>query len=176
MDEAARARRDLVALLRRAHAGERAAFHAYAGHWRAVTAPDEREAIQRIAAEEVAHRAGVREMLAVLGAAPAPWREVAMLAVGVCIGLLCRLGRLAGPLGWYAAMDGAGRLEAGNVGEYVTAARLAHAAGASLLAPALLHMAAVEHAHEAWFHARCASHPLSRWAPGWRRPLPLPAP
>ena len=32
--------------------------------------------------------------------------------IGVTIGLVCRLGWFGGPFGYYAGMDGAGRLEA----------------------------------------------------------------
>ena len=109
-------------------------------------------------------------MLGELGAGPSAWRELLLLLVGVTIHVLCRLGAWSGPFGWYAAMDGAGRLEAGNVQEYVTAAELARDAGAPAYVAPLLHMALVEWEHERYFHERCAGHWLSRAAPGWRRP------
>lgn len=169
-EEIAAAEAALIELLQRAHAGERAAYHAYEGHWRSVWSREERERIQAISQEELEHRRDVGAMLGELGAGPAPWRERALLLIGVVIRVLCRLGGWTGPIGWYAAMDGAGRLEAGNVHEYVSAATLARAAGREAYVAPLLHMAQVEFEHEVYFHERCASHWLSRVAPGWRRP------
>ncbi|MEZ6189155.1 MAG: ferritin-like domain-containing protein [Planctomycetota bacterium] len=168
------ARARLTALLRRAHAGERAAFHAYAGHRRAVWRAEQRARIAVIAAEELEHRRDVGVMLAELGAGPAPWRERVFLLIGLVIHVLCRLGAWTGPLGWYAAMDGAGRLEARNVEEYVVAARHARDAGRAAWVAPLLHMARVEWEHERTFHAYCAGHWLSRVAPGWARPAEPP--
>jgi len=166
----AKARDRLVRLLRAAHSGERAAYHAYVGHWRSVADPEQLAAIKRIAAEELEHRREVGQMLAGLGAAPSAWREPVFLLIGVTIGWLCRLGSWFGRLGWYAGMDGAGRIEARNVHEYVTAAELAQAAGQEALIPSLQAMAVVEWEHEVYFYERCQSSRLSRWAPGWRRP------
>jgi hypothetical protein len=170
MDPEARAKAKLIALLQRAYSGERAAFHAYEGHWRSVRDPAEAARIKAIAAEEVDHRERVGAMLEALGAQPGRVRECVFLLIGLVIRLLCRVGGWFGGLGWYAAMDGAGRLEAGNVGEYVTAAELARAAGLAAFAPDLMHMAFVEWEHEVFFFERCASHGLSRYAPSWTRP------
>ena len=160
------ARARLVRLMQLAHAGERAAAHAYQGHWRAVSDPRQRVAIQVIEAEEWEHRAVVLNILHALGAEPQPWREVFMGALGRVIGWSCFVG------GWYAPMYGAGKLEAQNVSEYVTAAQLAIAAGESRFLPALRKMAAVEVQHEAWFRAQCASHWLVKWIPLWSQPAP----
>src|SRR5262245_47820321 len=101
---AARARRQLIALLRLAYSGELAAAIAYAGHWRSVRDPEERRAIRAIEAEERAHRARVGEMLAALGARARFWRELRMRLTGLLIAGLCFLG------GWYVPMYGAGRI------------------------------------------------------------------
>lgn len=164
------AKQALVNLLRRAHAGERAAYHAYEGHWRSAWNADERTRIKAIAAEESDHRQDVGKMLSELGAGPSPWRERIFLLIGVTIHVLCRIGGWTGPIGWYASMDGAGRLEAGNVHEYVTAANLARDAGFAGYVGPLLHMAHVEWEHEVYFYERCASHWLFKIAPGWKRP------
>lgn len=158
------ARVRLVRLMQLAHAGERAAAHAYQGHWRAVSDPTQRAAIRAIEVEEWEHRALVLHILHELGAEPQPWREVFMGAVGRVIGWSCFVG------GWYAPMYGAGKLEAQNVFEYVTAAQLAVAAGESRFLPTLRQMAAVEVQHEAWFRAQCASHWLVKWVPLWPQP------
>ena len=168
--ERALAKVELIQLLQRAHAGERAAYHAYEGHWRSAWKPEERARIKDIATEELEHRRDVGMMLSELGAGPAPWREGALLLIGLVIRVLCQIGGWTGPIGWYASMDGAGRLEAENVHEYVSAATLAQAAGRDDYVAPLLHMAQVEFDHEVYFWERCQSHWLAKVAPGWRRP------
>lgn len=173
------ARAALIHLLQRAHAGERAAWHAYYGHAKSVWNKAEREEITAIKDSEWEHRDGVHAMLRSLEAAPSAWRNALMLAIGTVIHLLCRLGAWSGPIGWYASMDGAGRLEAQNVHEYVDAAVLARQAGRDDLVPELMHMAEVEWEHERFFYEHCAGHWLHRFAPKWPRPGPrptLPAP
>ena len=156
------ARQRLIRLLQLAHAGERAAAHAYRGHWRSLAPGEQREAIRVIEDEEWQHRALVGGILAQLGAAPQPWRETLMGAVGTVLGWSCFVG------GWFAPMYGAGKLEAQNVDEYTTAAGLAAAAGEPQHVAPLLAMAAVERQHEQWFRARCEGHWLARVVPLWR--------
>jgi len=171
MPAAPDALRQLVRALQRAHGGELAAALAYDGHAASVRDPAERAVLVRMAAEERAHRARAGAILTELGARPVRWRELAGAAVGRTVAVACRLGALLPVVGWYAAMDGAGRFEAKGVAEYARAARLAEAAGRADLAGDLLAMARSEHAHERWFRARCAESPvLHRLLPGWRRP------
>jgi demethoxyubiquinone hydroxylase (CLK1/Coq7/Cat5 family) len=149
-----------------AHAGEQAAALAYAGHWRSSRG-EERERIRSIEEDEWRHRAGVARMLASLGAAPSPLRELRSLAVGRALGALCRFA------GWLAPMYAAGRLERANVCAYDEAACLAEGCGHRELAPELREMAAVERDHEVYFRAKVLAHPLSRLLRPWR-PLPSP--
>ena len=159
---AARARRQLVVLLRQAYSGELAAAIAYAGHWRSVRDPAERRAIRDIEAEERAHRARVGEILAALGARARWWREVRMWLTGILIAGLCFLG------GWYVPMYGAGRIERENIREYEAAARLALLAGFAAWAGELLTMAEVEWDHEQYFRAKVRGHRLHRLLPAWQ--------
>ena len=159
------ARKNLVRLLQLAHAGERAAAHAYRGHWRSLPAGDEREAIRTIENEEWEHRRVVLAILHDLGAKPQPVREFLMGSLGLVLGALCHVS------GWFAPMYGAGKLEAQNVNEYTTAGDLARAAQLTHHIPALLLMAAVEREHEIWFRLRCQSHWLARIIPLWRVPM-----
>jgi demethoxyubiquinone hydroxylase (CLK1/Coq7/Cat5 family) len=163
------ARRRLIALLRLAHAGERAAAFAYAGHRRSVRDHEEQAAIARIEREEWDHRACIAGMLAELGAAPSGLREPVMATIGRTLGLLCHLS------GWLAPMYGAGWIERRNVWEYVVAARHARDAGEWQLVEPLLAMAEVEHDHEAYFRAKVRSHRLARWIPLWAELPPKPA-
>jgi demethoxyubiquinone hydroxylase (CLK1/Coq7/Cat5 family) len=156
----------LLRLLRAAHAGERAAALAYAGHWRSSGAEDERAAIRDIEAEEWAHRARVGEMIAELGGRPAPLREAVFNVIGHTLGLLCHLsGRLC-------PLYGAGWIERRNIQEYVDASRLAIAAGRLDLADELMGMARVEWDHEQWFRAKVQAHRLARFIPLWSAPPP----
>jgi rubrerythrin len=152
-------RAKLIALLKLAHAGERAAELAYAGHWRSCSDPIERDAIHRIMEEEIAHRACVGRMLAGLGATPAPARERVMALIGGTLGPLCHA------TGWLLPMLGAAILETRNVKEYDDAAAFAEQCGELALVPELRRMADVELEHESWFKERVRSHPIGRHLP-----------
>ena len=161
----ATARDRLIAILRLAYSGERAAGYAYRGHWHSVREPAERDRIRAIEEEEWHHRRLVGEMLQALGAPPLPVRELRALLVGRVLGALCHAA------GWFAPMYGAGRLERRNVGEYEDAARHARECGHEELVDCLLGMAEVEWDHEAYFRERVLGHPLERLIPVWA-PLP----
>ena len=158
------AKQRLIAVLRAAYSGERAAALAYVGHARSVRDPAEREAIERIGAEEVAHRGRVGEMLAELGGAPSALRESVFTSIGRTLSAFCHV------TGWYCPMYGAGWIERRNIQEYVDAAAFAHQAGRSDLAGELLEMARVEWDHEQWFRAKVLGHWLRRVLPVWRAP------
>lgn len=156
----------LIGVLRGAYSGELAAAFAYDGHSRSVADPVEKADIRRIGEEELQHRERVGRMLSALGAAPDARLERVMGLVGRTISNLCLIG------GWFIPMYGAGRLEAGNIEEYETAARLAVAAGLGELADPLLGMAEVEWDHEFYFRTKVG---LSAWRkvfPAWRVPGP----
>jgi rubrerythrin len=156
----------LIRLLRAAHAGERAAALAYVGHARSVRDAGERDAISRIGAEEVAHRARVGEMLAELGGAPSTLRELIFTGIGRTLSLFCHV------TGWYCPMYGAGWIERRNIQEYVDAAAYAAQAGHHDLAGELRDMARVEWDHEQYFRAKVLTHPLRHLLRVWRSPPP----
>jgi rubrerythrin len=155
------AHRALFALLRRAHAGELAAFLAYEGHWRSLRDAVEAEEVRAIAREELAHREGLRLMLERFGQAPGPMRERVFRILGTGIGWLCSFS------GWFAPMYGAGFLEKGNIEEYERASELALAAGHEDLVEPLRTMARVEGEHERYFRSKVESHWLARIVPIW---------
>ncbi len=144
-----------------AHAGERAAAFAYAGHWRSVGDPLERAAIKKIEDEEWDHRRRLHGMLVDLGAGPARLREIWMAVIGRSIAVLCFVS------GWFIPMYGAGKIERRNVHEYVDAARYARDAGHPELVDELMMMAEVEWDHELYFRSRVAGHWLLRVVPLW---------
>lgn len=160
----ARARRELIDLLRLAHAGELAAALAYRGHWRSLRKESERREVRTIEREELAHRDEVGAMLTSLGGRPSREREGRMRVLGTVIGMLCNVG------GWLAPMYGAGRLESSNVREYEDAARFALVCGRADLAPSLLGMAEAEWDHERYFRSKVESHWLGKRLPLWSAP------
>src|SRR2546421_1933497 len=156
----------LIALLQLAYSGERAAAHAYRGHWQSVNDEDERDSIRGIEEDEWRHRQLVGEMLARLGAEPSKRREVRATIIGRTLGLLCHV------TGWLAPMYGAGKLESRNVKEYETAARYARDCGCLNLIDCLLEMAEVEWDHELYFRSCVLSHRLGRRLSLWPQPAP----
>ena len=148
----------LVRLLQAAHAGERAAAVAYAGHaWSLRREPDTAAWIRRLADDEWRHRAHLRVWLRQLGARPSWWREAAFLAIGLSIAAACPL------IGRFLPMLGAGLIERANSREYE---RLAAAAEGSALhrhLPRMRAMAGLERLHEAGLRAQARRHPRA-WA------------
>ena len=154
---------ELRTVLQHAFSGELGEAHAYRGHAASVLGA-ERGEIERIRQEEIDHRERVGRILSALGSSPDRALERRMELIGRTISALCRIG------GWFVPMYGAGRLEASNVWEYVHAARAAMACGRADLVNELLGMAEVEWDHEAYFHAKCVTHPLWQIFPAWKRP------
>lgn len=153
-------------LLQLACSAELAAARAYLGHHHSLKDRVERAEVMRIARDEVRHRRCLRDQLSELGAAPDPWRERKMEAVGRAIAAFCQVG------GWYLPMYGAGRLEAQNIREYEVAARLALVAARPSLIEPLLEMAEVEWDHERYFRQKVLGHALRRLVPPWPAPPP----
>lgn len=156
----------LIRILQDAHAGELAAAYAYRGHWRSVRQVAERTEIRRIEAAEWHHRAMVAGLLEELGARPRRRRELLMGTTGAFFGSLCFVG------GWFGPMYAAGRLEAMNVMQYVSARDFAAQLGLSEAAGQLDEMCAEEDRHEQWFGDQIRGHwllrPTSRvlgWSP-----------
>ena len=156
------ATRSLIQILKLACSGELGASLAYRGHAHSLRDPEEKAAIKSIEREEREHRAEVTVMLASLGAAPSPWREILMRFVGHTVAILCHC------TGWFMPMYGAGLVESRNVREYEEAARRAEAAGHPELVDDLLRIADVEAKHEDYLRLKCEGHWMSRVFPMWR--------
>jgi rubrerythrin len=154
----------LVRQLQGACSGELAAGYAYRGHWRSLRAGAVRDRIQLIEQEEWHHRDLVHGLLGDLGAAPNRVREAIFYAIGLTIGMLCRVG------GRFIPMYGAGRLERWNVIEYETAAEYAVGCGHEEMIECLLRMADVEREHERFFREQVEGHPLLKVFRMWEVP------
>lgn len=145
---------DLPGLLRLAYSAERAAAYAYRGHAASLRDPLLRARIAAIEAEEWAHRAHAARMLRRLEAAPSSWLEVKYAVIGTLIGWSCHV------IGRFMPMYFAGRLESGNVNEYLRLAELVRGTVLADETACILHMARVEREHEEFFLARCSGHRL----------------
>lgn len=149
------ARENLIRILQNAHAGELAAAFAYRGHWKSLRKnAAEREHIQKIEREEWEHRENVARWLEKLQAKPRPLREKVFWTIGKTIGATCFVS------GWFFPMYFAGRLESGNVQEYVDAAEFAKELGMTECFEEMMEMSRVEGEHEDFFRAIIAEHRL----------------
>lgn len=147
---------ELSKLVRLAYSAERAACFAYQGHAASVRDPLEKLALRQIEAEEWTHREHLSRIMAKLGLRPSRFLESKYLCIGKGIGLSCRF------IGWFMPMYFAGRLESGNVTEYVVMERLARERGMREELECIREMARVEKTHEAYFLGRARTH----WAMG----------
>jgi hypothetical protein len=159
-------RAELIRRLQRAYSGELGAALGYHGHAASLRGHAQRERVAQIEVEELAHRRRLGRMLARLGAQPSRALELRNRAIGLAIGLFCRVG------GWYLPMYGAGWIERRNIAEYEILARVALAGGRRSWANDLLAMAEAEWEHELYFRTQAASHPLTRLVGTWPAPPP----
>ena len=148
-------RENLIRILQNAHAGELAAAFAYQGHWKSLKkSATERERIKKIEREEWEHRENVARWLEKLNAKPRPMREKVFWTIGKTIGAACFVS------GWFFPMYFAGRLESGNVQEYVDAAEYAKELGMLECFDEMMEMSRVEGEHELFFSQIVAKHSL----------------
>jgi rubrerythrin len=147
---------ELLNLVRLAYSAERAASFAYQGHAASVSDPDEKAALARIERDEWIHREHLGRMLEKLRGKPSRYLEWKYWAIGKAIGLSCHL------IGWFMPMYFAGRLESGNVNEYVRMEALAREAGMDGEIECIREMARVEKTHEVYFLEKAQGH----WAMG----------
>lgn len=149
------ARENLIRILQNAYSGERAAAYAYRGHWKSLKKTSaEREQIKKIEAEEWMHREAVGKWLKNLDAEPRRLREAVFWTIGRTLGNACFVS------GWFFPMYFAGRLESGNVQEYIDAANFAREIHLEDCAREMMEMSAVEGEHEVFFRSVVSSHRL----------------
>ena len=148
---------DLPALLRLAYSAERAAAYAYQGHAASLRDPVERGHVAAIEAEEWLHREHAARMMRRLGITPSRWLELKYASIGRLIGASCHV------IGHFMPMYFAGRLESGNVNEYLRLLELVRSTPLADESACILEMARVEKAHEVWFLERIAGHRLLPW-------------
>lgn len=147
-------RENLIRILQNAYSGEMAAAFAYRGHWKSLKQSAERERIKEIEAEEWAHREAVGKWLKVLDARPRKVKEAMLWTIGKTLGNACFIS------GWFFPMYFAGRLESGNVQEYVDAADFAKELKMNECFDEMMEMSRVELEHEIFFRGIISKHRL----------------
>jgi len=148
---------ELRQLVRLAYSAERAAAFAYHGHARSLGGQPAGREVARIAAEEWQHRAHLVRIMQRLGLAASPVLELKYAVIGHLIAAACA------PLGRFMPMYFAGRLESGNVNEYLRMAELARGSLIDDERGCILEMALVEKRHEDFFLAEVVGHPALPW-------------
>jgi hypothetical protein len=145
---------ELTDLLQMAYSAEKAAAFAYIGHAGSLKNADDKKAIGQIEADEWNHR---REVLAIMNEYNIPvsgWYEFKFHVIGRTIAASCYV------IGWFMPFYFAGRLESGNVCEYIRMKDYFNAKGISKHDDMLLEMGIKEKEHEIYFLERVQHHPL----------------
>ena len=157
----------IQALLRLAYSAERAAAYAYCGHAASVNELIEKEELKKIEDEEWEHREFILNLMNEYDISVSRWLEIKYFLIGKTISLSCHV------IGWFMPMYFAGRLESGNVNEYIYLKNWFNEIGVYKHDECLLHMAEVEKEHEIYFLNKISNHHLTfyfsklfKWGPG----------
>ena len=141
-------------LVRLAYSAERAACYAYQGHAASVRDSAISLEIRRIEKEEWDHREYLSEFMESLEIKKSKWLEFKYKVIGKIIGYSCFV------IGKFMPNYFAGRLESGNVNEYIEMARLAKGSVIEGRIGCIMEMALVEKRHEMYFLDKVSSHPM----------------
>lgn len=148
--------KELADLLIESYSAENAAALAYLGHAESVKSQSEKAELLEIVREEIMHRERVLRMMRCLQLEPSFFLEIKFKIIGKVIGLSCHV------IGWFMPMYFAGRLESGNVREYLRMAELVKGTTIEKESECLFEMAQTEKRHEIYFLNKIRTHP---WAP-----------
>jgi len=135
----------LIDALRKAYSAERAASYAYIGHAGSLHDSEAKAAIRQIEQDEWDHR---RNVLAIMRRYQIPvsrYYEWKYAIIGRVIGLSCYL------IGRFMPYFFAGKLESGNVCEYIVIMRYFHELGITEHDAVLYEMGIKEKEHEVYF-------------------------
>jgi rubrerythrin len=136
---------ELADLLRQAYSGEKAAAFAYIGHARSLRDPEVRRAVKQIEEDEWNHRREVLALMQEYGVPESRWYECKYHIIGRIISAACYV------IGWFMPLYFAGRLESGNVCEYIVMKDYFNALGITKHDAILYEMAVKEREHEDFF-------------------------
>lgn len=136
---------ELTDLLQMAYSAEKAAAFAYIGHVGSLKDPEVKRAVKQIEEDEWNHR---REVLAIMNEYNIPvskWYELRFHIIGKAIAASCYV------IGWFMPIYFAGRLESGNVCEYIRMKDYFNKAGITKHDAILYEMGIKEREHEDFF-------------------------
>lgn len=135
----------LAIMLKKAHAGEIAAYHAYEGHWRSVKCELQREAIKKIQKDELEHRIVVAKLLDYIGYKPSFWRDTTFEVLGRTLSFLCFY------TGWFLPMKRALLIEKIGTVNYYEMVQLCIVEGYPQLGLTFMALADKEREHQEYF-------------------------
>jgi len=136
---------ELTDLLQMAYSAEKAAAFAYIGHAGSLKNEEVKRAVNQIELDEWNHR---REVLAIMNEYSIPvskWYEFKFHIIGRTIAASCYA------IGWFMPIYFAGRLESGNVCEYIRMKDYFNKAGITRHDKILYEMGVKEREHEDYF-------------------------
>lgn len=135
----------LIRSLQLAYSAEKAAAFAYIGHAESLPDPDERERVREIEQDEWDHRRHVLEIMDEYDIPISTWHELKFHVIGKVISLSCFA------IGRFMPYFFAGRLESGNVCEYLVMLQRFRALGIRKHDALLYEMGIKEKEHEDYF-------------------------
>lgn len=136
---------ELTDLLQMAYSAEKAAAFAYIGHAGSLKNEEVKKAVNQIETDEWNHR---REVLAIMNEyniSVSKWYEFKFHVIGKTIAASCYV------IGWFMPIYFAGRLESGNVCEYIRMKDYFNKAGITKHDKILYEMGIKEREHEDYF-------------------------
>ena len=135
----------LVDLLKQAYSAEKAAAFAYQGHAGSVKKEEEKKAIHQIEIDEWNHREEVLKLMNQYNVPISRYYEFRFHVIGKIISGSCYV------IGWFMPYYFAGRLESGNVCEYLRMKHYFNSLGITEHDVVLYEMGIKEKEHEVYF-------------------------
>ena len=150
----------LIDALRKAYSAERAASYAYIGHAGSLRDPGAKTAIRKIEQDEWDHRRNVLVIMCQYQIPVSRFYEWKYALIGRVIGLSCYM------IGRFMPYFFAGKLESGNVCEYIVMMRYFNELGITEHDAVLYEMGIKEKEHEVYFQQVIEDEP---WLPLFER-------
>ena len=146
--------KQLIDLLQRAYAAEKAAAFAYQGHAGSVRDKTQKAEIRQIETDEWNHRSEVLQIMKLYDIPVSKWYEIRFHIMGKIISASCYV------IGWFMPFYFAGSLESGNVCEYFRMKQFFNGLGITAHDTVLYEMGIKEKEHEVYFLGKIKNNKL----------------
>lgn len=146
--------KQLIDLLQRAYAAEKAAAFAYQGHAGSVRDKTQKAEIRQIETDEWNHRSEVLQIMKLYDIPVSKWYEIRFHIMGKTISASCYV------IGWFMPFYFAGSLESGNVCEYFRMKQFFNGLGITAHDTVLYEMGIKEKEHEVYFLGKIKNNKL----------------